>query len=247
VARAGAGLDNVDVEACRRRNVVVLNTPDANTRAVVEFVTCFMLDALRPRVYLDKALDTKAWKGLRSDKIAPRQLSDLILGIVGMGKIGKQMARVGAAFNMRVFYYDIVEIPDEEREGALWLPRAALFRNADVVSIHVDGRAENRGIIDSSTLAECKPDVLFINTSRGFVVDNAALASFLRANPQALAMLDVHEPEPFGAEYLLLGLPNARLTPHLASATKTAHRNMSWVVEDLWAVLDPESAISDAE
>ncbi len=237
VARAGVGLDNVDIEACKRRGVVVLNTPDANTRAVVEYVTAMTLDALRPRQYLETALGAKPWKQLRSDLIASRQLSDLTLGILGLGKIGKQMARVGAAFNMRVAYHDIIEIPVEQRQGAVPVAREELFRSADVLTIHVDGRHENHAIIDEATLAPCKQDVLIINTSRGFVVNNGALAGFLRTHPRAMAMLDVHEPEPFGSDYPLLGVPNARLTPHLASATKTAHRNMSWVVRELWDVL----------
>jgi phosphoglycerate dehydrogenase-like enzyme len=240
VARAGVGLDNVDVNACQRRGVAVLNTPDANTRAVVEYVTCFMLDALRPREYLTRALDTKAWKQLRADRIAARQLCDLTLGILGLGKIGKQMARVGAAFNMRVVYHDIVEIPADSRFGATPVARRQLFADADVLTIHVDGRAENHAIIDAPSLSDCKDDVLLINTSRGFVMDNPALAAFLRARPAALAMLDVHEPEPFPPDYPLLALPNARLTPHLASATKTAHKNMSWVVRSVWEVLSKD-------
>lgn len=237
VGRAGVGLDNVDIPACERRGVAVLNTPDANTRAVVEYVTCLMLDALRPRTYLTGAIDTKAWKQMRADLIAPRQLSDLTLGILGLGKIGKQVARVAAAFNMRAIYHDLLEFPASERHGAVPVPREQLFRDADILTIHVDGRPRNHAIIDAHSLAPCKPDVLLINTSRGFVVDNAAVASFLRANPKAVAALDVHEPEPFGPGYPLLNLPNARLTAHLASATKTAHRNMSWVVRELWDVL----------
>lgn len=237
VARAGVGLDNVDVAACERRGVRVLNTPDANTRAVVELVTCLMLDALRPRVFLEKALEAKPWKQLRSDLIASRQLSDLTLGVLGLGKIGKQVARVGAAFNMRVIYHDIVEIPASERHGAVCVDRETLFSESDVLTVHVDGRRENHGIVDAASLRRCRPGVVFINTSRGFVIDNEAMASFLRVSEGAQAFLDVHEPEPFPEGYPLLGIPNAHLSPHIASATATAHRNMSWVVKDLWAAI----------
>jgi phosphoglycerate dehydrogenase-like enzyme len=237
VARAGVGLDNVDVEACARRGVAVLNTPDANTRAVVEYVTSMALDALRPRVYLEDAPETKAWKRMRSEMIAPRQLSEMTLGILGLGKIGSQVARVGAALDMRVIYHDIAEIEPQRRHGAVPVDRETLFRESDLLTIHVDGRAENHGVVEAASLALCKPDVVLVNTSRGFVVENDALAAFLKANPGAMAMLDVHEPEPFPPHYPLLGLANAKLSPHLASATARAHKNMSWVVKDLWRVL----------
>ncbi|MBC7773635.1 MAG: hypothetical protein H7210_14160 [Pyrinomonadaceae bacterium] len=237
VARAGVGLDNVDIPACQAKGVAVLSTPDANTRAVVEYVTALSLDALRPRPSLDRALPVKDWKLMRERSIAPRQLSDLTLGILGLGRIGSQVARVGAAFNMKVIYHDLLDIPVQKRGGATPVPKDELLAHADILTIHVDGRASNRDFANAAFFAGCRPDVLFINTSRGFVIDVHALASFLQANPNASAALDVHEPEPFDQTYPLIGLPNARLTAHLASATKTAHRNMSWVVRELWDVL----------
>ncbi|MFN7021400.1 MAG: NAD(P)-dependent oxidoreductase [Phycisphaerales bacterium] len=237
VGRAGVGLDNVDVEACRRRGVSVVSTPGANTRAVVELVTAFMLDALRPRVFLDKALSAERWGELRKELIAPRQLGDLTLGIVGFGRVGSAVGRVGAAMDMRVVYNDLLEIAPERRAGASPAGLDEVLASADVLTIHVDGRAGNRGLIGSRALARCRPDVVFINTSRGFVVDAGALAAFLRENAGAQALIDVHEPEPFGPDYPLLGLGNAHLSPHIGAATSSAHKNMSWVVKDIWRVL----------
>lgn len=238
VARAGVGLDNVDVPACEARGIRVFNTPDANTRAVVEYVTALLLDAVRPRVFLERALDTKSWKAARSDLIADRQLCEMTLGIWGLGKIGRQVARMARSIDMRVVYHDLLEIPEEQRHGALPVSRDEMLRTADALTIHVDGRAENHGILDAYALAQCKPDAIIINTSRGFVVDNAALAAFLLQNPESKALLDVHEPEPFGAEYELLGVENAWLSPHIASATSLAHKNMSWVVRQAWETLE---------
>jgi phosphoglycerate dehydrogenase-like enzyme len=237
VARAGVGLDNVDQAACAERGIAVLSTPDANTRAVVEYVLALMLDALRPRLFLDHELDVKRWKRAREELVAARQLSDLTLGILGLGRIGSQVARACAALNMRVLYHDIVEIPPARRHGATPVSRDELLRESDVLSIHVDARPTNRGIVNHEFLTRCRTNVLLINTSRGFVVDAPALAAFLMANPEARAILDVHEPEPFGADYPLLAMPNAHLAPHIAAATRTAHRNMSWVVRDLWRAL----------
>lgn len=240
VARAGVGLDNVDVPACTRRGVRVVSTPGANTRAVVELVFAFLLDALRPRVFLDRALDPGSWKSLRRELQAPRQLCDLTLGVVGLGKVGSGVARVAAAMDMRVIYHDLLDIPAANRAGAQPVALDDLLARSDVVSLHVDARPGNRHLIGAAQLALCRPDCIILNTSRGFVIDAAALAAFLRAHPGASAVLDVHDPEPFGPDYPLLGLPNAHLAPHIGAATATANRNMSWVVRDLWRVLGGE-------
>jgi phosphoglycerate dehydrogenase-like enzyme len=241
VGRAGVGLDNVDLEACRARGVVVCNTPDANSTAVVEYLFALILDAKRPRVSLTQPVSSAEWKRLRAENQAPRQLSELTLGIWGMGRIGTRVARVAAALGMKVVYNDLLEIPVERRSGAEPVSAAELCAQADVLTIHVDGRKSNRGLVNAAAFARMRRDVLFVNAARGFIVDAAALGTFLRANPEAHGVLDVHEPEPFGADYPLLGLANARLLPHLASCTKTAQTNMSWVVRDVWKVLSGET------
>ena len=239
VGRAGVGVDNIDVAACRARGVEVVYTPDANTQAVVEYVLCLLTGALRQPVSLAEAVETDRWKQLRDDLVSPRQLSELTLGILGLGRIGSRLAEVSAAIGFAaVVYNDLLDIPSEGRHGAVPVPVERLFAEADVVSLHIDGRASNRGFVGRSLIESMKPEVVLINTSRGFVVDNLALAAFLEANPQALALLDVHQPEPFDRDYPLLGLDNARLYPHLAAATRLAHVNMSWVVRDVAAVLE---------
>lgn len=240
VGRAGAGLDNIDVRACRERGVEVVHTPDANTQAVVEYVVVLLADALRPRVVLGEAVDAAEWNRLRQETVATRQLSDLTLGILGLGRIGRGLAKAAAGLGMRVIYNDLVEIDQEQRFGAQPVPVEGLFEQADVISVHVDGREENRHFVDERLLGRMRSDAVLINTSRGFVVDSAALAEFLKAHSGALALLDVHEPEPFGQDYPLLGLPNARLYPHLASRTQRAMENMSWVVRDVVRVLKGE-------
>lgn len=245
VARAGVGLDNIDLDACRRRSVRVVHTPDANTQAVVELVAAFALDALRPRAFLDRALPLPEWKAARNALVAPRQLGDLTVGVLGFGRIGKRVARVFESFGCRVLYHDVAEIPPVEHLRARSVPFETLLHESDLLTIHVDERSSNRGLIAAPRLALMKPDATLINTSRGFVVHAGDLAAWLRANPGARAILDVHEPEPFPAEHPLLGLPNARLSPHIGAATAPAKANMSWVVMDVWRVLqgqDPEHA-----
>ena len=168
-------------------------------------------------------------------------MSDMTLGLLGLGRIGRRLAEVAAAIGFqRVLYHDLVEIPPQDRYGASQEPVERVFEEADVLSIHVDGREANRGYVGAGLVDRMKPEVIFVNVSRGFVVDSLALASFLRGHRGAVALLDVHDPEPFDATYPLLGLPNAQLFPHMAASTRQADHNMSWVVRDVVAVLAGE-------
>ncbi len=241
VARAGVGVDNIDLPACAARGVVVVNAPDANTEAVVEYVLAAMLDALRPRQWLTQAVDANQWRQLRDALEAPRQLDELTLGILGLGRIGKRIAAVGAALGMRIIYCDLLDIPLAQRAGAAPVDRDVLLHDSDVLTIHVDGRTGNRHLIGASELAMMRDDATIINSSRGFVIDPAALAAFLKAHPNAQARLDVHEPEPFGPDHPLLALPNAYLSPHIAGRTRSAMARMSDVVHDVWRILNGET------
>jgi phosphoglycerate dehydrogenase-like enzyme len=241
VGRAGVGLENIDIPACRARGVEVVHTPGANTRAVVELVAALMLDALRPRMQLIQPLAPEHWHQIRREFVAQRELNELTLGIYGLGRIGSQVARLAQAMNMRAIYCDLLDVPEPVRAGATPVPRDELLAESDILTVHVDGRESNRNLLDAAAFAKLKNTVVFINTSRGFVVDAAALAGFMREHPAAQALIDVHDPqEPFGPAYPLLNMLNVRLYPHLASGTATAKRNMSWVVRDVWRVLSNE-------
>ncbi|MFM8697830.1 MAG: NAD(P)-dependent oxidoreductase, partial [Phycisphaerales bacterium] len=239
VGRAGVGLDNVDVEACRRRGVACFNTPDANTQAVVEYVTCFLCDALRPRLFLTEPVSRARWDEIRQEVVGRRQMNELSLGILGTGRIGRRVAEVARAIGFTVRCCDLLDIPERDRHGAAQVDAATLFAESDVITVHVDGRASNAGFVGASLIGRMRPEAVFINTSRGFVVDHAALAAWLAAHPGAQALLDVHDPEPFDASNPLLGLPNAHLAPHLASRTDAAMEAMSWVVRDVWEAIRP--------
>jgi phosphoglycerate dehydrogenase-like enzyme len=238
VGRAGVGLDNIDLEACRRRGVRVVHTPDANTQAVVEYVVALLCDALRPRLFLQRPVDMARWESLRQEVCGERQMDELTLGILGMGRIGSRVAEVARAIGFRVLYSDLVEVPTARRHGAESVDTPTLFRTSDVITLHIDGRPSNRGFVDAGLIASMRPDALLLNTCRGFVLDHEALAKFLSGHAGAMALLDVHEPEPFDADHPLLELPNAHLAPHLASRTRTAMDRMSWVVRDVMAVLE---------
>jgi phosphoglycerate dehydrogenase-like enzyme len=242
VGRAGVALENVDVAACLARGVQVVNTPGSNTRAVVEFFNALLMDAVRPRLFLDEPVDAPRWNEIRREVVADRELNEMTLGIWGFGRIGSAVARLAAALDMRVVYNDLLEIPRGRRHGATPVPLGELLAASDILSVHVDYRASNAGILNAEACAALKPDALVINTSRGFVIDHHALAAWLGANPEARAMLDVHDPnEPIRADHPLLAVENAYLTPHLASGTRKAKRDMSWVVRDVWRVLCGEA------
>ena len=236
LGRAGVGIDHIDLAACAARGVAVVHTPDANADAVCEFVTAALFDAIRPRRYLSEPHTAAQWEALRAELIAPRQLNTLTVGVLGLGRVGSRVARVIHAFGARTIGHDID--PAVQPDNVELVSRDVLFATADVISVHIDGRPANHGVLNTDVFARMKPDVTFINTSRGFVVDAHALAAFMTAHPNATAVLDVHPDEPFDASYPLLGIAGARLTPHIASATATAKEAMSWVVRDVMAVLD---------
>lgn len=241
VARAGVALDNIDVAACRKRNIEVVHAPGANSSAVAEYVFALLFDALRPRVFLDAPLGTPEWEAARKDLIASRQLADCRLGIWGFGRVGRLVARAAAGFGVETIYNDLLDVPESERSGATPVGRDELLESADIVTVHVDDRPANRGLVSTEAFGRMKPDVVFLNCARGLIVDPRAAAAFFWANRRALGLFDVHDPEPFGADYPLLGLPNVHLAPHIAAATERAKVSMSWVVRDVVRVLAGEA------
>lgn len=237
VGRAGVGLDNVDQDACERRGVAVRNTPNANTHAVVEFVVACIFDALRPRLFLDRAIDKGEWRRLRGELIAEREVRESTIGVYGVGKIGREMCRVASGLGMTVLGHDLKEIDLPGEWNVEMVSREEVLERSHIVSLHVDDAETNRAIINADAVGRMRSDVLFINTARGHIVDAHALADFMIGHPAAQAILDVHDPEPFGADYPLLDIKNVHLSPHIGAGTRSAKENMSWVVRDVWGVV----------
>jgi len=243
IGRAGVGLDNIDLEACKRRGVRVVYTPDANTQAVVEYILALMLDHYRPRTAMPPRLDADTFHALRKTEVG-RQLDQLTLGIVGFGRIGKRLGKAAHAIGMNLKVCDL--LPEAELHKAVDFPfdfvgHTELYAGSDIVTIHVDGRASNRHMINAESLKHLRNDCLFINAARGMLVNADDLAGWAKAHPNARAILDVHDPEPPPGSYPLFGLDNTRLLPHIASRTHQALDNMSWVVRDVLRVLEGEA------
>jgi phosphoglycerate dehydrogenase-like enzyme len=238
VGRGGVGLENIDVTACRARGVGVVYTPDANTLAVGDFVIGVALQLLRPWAFFrDRAYEPAEFKRVR-DTLRGAQLDELTVGVLGMGRVGRRVGHIAAnGFGARVIYHDLLDVRPHLTFPATAVDPATLFREADVVTLHVDMRPGNERLVGGPQLALMKPTAVLINTSRGEVLDAAALAAAIRGGKLAGAALDVFDPEPPGPDYPLLGLDNVLLTPHMAARTHTAMENMSWVVRDVAAVL----------
>jgi D-3-phosphoglycerate dehydrogenase len=239
VGRGGVGIENIDVKACRARGVDVVYTPDANTLAVGDFVIGLALRLLRPWAFFrDNAYEPTEFKRLRNT-LRGVQLNELTIGILGMGRVGLRVGKIAAlGFDMRVIYNDLLDVQGQLTFPATAVDKPTLFREADIVSLHVDMKPGNEDLVSTPLLSLMKPTAILINTSRGEVLDDVALAAALRDKKIAGAALDVFDPEPPQDDYPLLGFDNVLLTPHMAARTFTAIENMSWVVRDVMEVLN---------
>jgi D-3-phosphoglycerate dehydrogenase len=239
VGRAGVGLENIDVAACRKRGIEVVYTPDANTIAVGDFVFGYMLRLIRPWAeFHEKAYEPREFKRIR-DILRGKQLNELTLGILGMGRVGRRVGHIAAiGFGMKVIYNDIIDVSSTVKVPATAVDKNTLYRESDILSLHVTMRPGNENLVGEREIKSMKSGSILINTSRGEVLDVNALAAALKSGHLAGAALDVFWPEPPPKDFPLLGMENIILTPHMAARTHTAVENMSWVVRDVVDVLN---------
>jgi glyoxylate reductase len=238
VAQHAVGFDNVDLAAATARGVVVTNTPGVLTAATAEFTLALLLALVRRVAEGDRIVREGGPWSWEPTAMLGAGLAGKTLGIVGRGRIGEEVARLAGAFGMRVVH--------SSRSGGV--PLEQLLAEADVVSLHVPLTPETRHLVDAAALARMRPTAVLVNTSRGPVVDEEALADALVAGRLAGAALDVYEREP-DVEPRLRRLPNVVLTPHIASATAEAREAMGMLcVDSLRAVLLerrlPENALN---
>jgi len=219
-----AGYDDVDIEAARRAKVPVCNNGGANAISVSEHAMMLMLAVSRRVVWQHGNVSGGRWRG---NGPAPRmyEVFDKTLGIVGLGTIGKKVARLGRAFGMRVQYYDIARLPEHEEDalGVRFRLLRELLSTSDVVTLHVPLNDSTRHMIGSAELALMKPEAIIVNTSRGPVIDEPALTRALSDNKLFGAGLDVFDQEPPPPNNPLLKLDNVLLTSHFAGPTWDNH------------------------
>ena len=241
VANFGVGYDSVDVAEATRRGIVVSNTPDVLTQATAELTVALLLSLLRRVTEGDRLVRRQDAWALSPTFMLGEGLAGKTLGVVGLGRIGREVARLAGVFGMRVVHTG-GSGPHEE------LPLERLLAEADVVTLHVPLKPETHHLIGQRELSLMRPNGVLVNVSRGPVVDEAALVEALAGGQIAGAALDVYEREP-EVSAGLLGLENVVLTPHLGSSTHTAREAMGMLCADaLEAVLLrdelPESAVN---
>ncbi|MFJ8443060.1 NAD(P)-dependent oxidoreductase [Kitasatospora griseola] len=219
VGRAGAGTDHVDLPAAARHGVAVTHTPGSNANAVAEFALAQLLALIRDLPAHNEALQHGGWRAPAAPAV---ELSELALGIVGLGRIGLALAGRATALGMEV--QGLSRRRPAEAPVPLARSLAALLTTSDVVSLHLPLTPETRGMIGRAELALMRPGAILLNTARGGIVDEQALADALRdpGHPLAATAVDTFDHEHAAFASPLSGLPNALLTPHVAGMTRTA-------------------------
>lgn len=238
VSNYAVGYDNVDLAAATRRGVMVTNTPDVLTETTADFTFALILAAARRMVESEQYVKAGRWRTWGPEILLGRDVYGATLGIVGMGRIGQAVARRARGFGMRMLYTSSRRKPDLERtEGIEFVPIEQLLAESDIVSLHCPLNDDTYHLIDRDALELMKPSAILVNTARGPIVNTRALADLLRVKP-IVAALDVTDPEPLPADHPLLALPNAIVTPHVASATvQTRTRMALMATENLLAAL----------
>jgi (S)-sulfolactate dehydrogenase len=233
IGRLGVGLDNIDVAACEARGIDVIPATGANALAVAEYVIGTAMLLLRGAYQSTAEVSGGHWP--RSALSNGRELAGKTLGLIGFGGIGRLTGRLARALGMRVIGFD----PHVPASAPAWTdeqvsPRAFVdvIAEADVVSLHVPLTPATRGLMDAARLATMKPDAILINTARGGVVDEAALAAALRAQKLGGAALDVFDHEPLAAGSALAGCPRLVLTPHIAGVTRESNQRVSALIAE---------------
>ncbi len=228
-ANYAVGFDNIEVSEAKKRSVFITNTPDVLTNTVAEHTFALMLTAAHRIVEGDAFTRAGRYEGWAPELLLGTDMSGKTLGILGLGRIGSRVAEHAVkGFGMNVLYYDVKRNEDFEKEyGATFRENPeAILREADFVSVHVPLLDSTRHLINAERLALMKKGAILVNTSRGPVIDEAALVEALKNKTIRAAALDVFENEPALADGLR-GLPNIVLTPHLASATEETRGAMS--------------------
>ncbi len=222
------GYNVVDIEAAGRQGICVTNVPAYGTPSVVQMVFAHLLNLTQHVAEHTQSVRAGDWSRCEDFcywNFPLVELAGLTMGIVGFGRIGRQTAKVACALGMKVIYHDVspVPVPSSEAEAA---DLETLFRGSDVVSLHCPLTPDNRGLVNKERLEMMKPGAVLINTSRGPLVDEPALAEALNAGRIAGAGLDVLCEEPPGADNPLLSARNCYITPHIAWATRSARQRL---------------------
>lgn len=240
LSNVAVGYDNIDVPAAAERGITVTNTPGVLTETTADLAFALIMAAGRRLTEAERFLRSGQWGEWYVDHLCGYDIHGATLGLLGMGRIGQAVARRAQGFGMRTLYHDAIRQPEAtERElGVTYASQDEVLAQSDFVSLHVPLTPETRHLIGAAELAKMKPTAVLVNTSRGPVVDEPALAEALKAGTIAAAGIDVFEQEP-KVHPGLLELDNVALTPHIASASVATRTKMSMIAaENCVAVLE---------
>ena len=241
VSSCSVGVDNVDLAAATARRIPVGNTPGVLTDATADLAFALLLAAGRRLVEGDRLVKNGGWKTWAPGFMLGADLRGTVLGIVGFGRIGRAVAHRAGGFGMRVFFTDPGQAKPEAGVEAIQVDIDTLLSQSDFISLHCPLTAETRGLMNAAAFARMKPTAVLVNTSRGPVVEQAALYDALVTKRIFAAALDVTDPEPLPLDSPLLTLENCIIVPHIASASRQTREKMSvMAAENLIAGLKGE-------
>jgi D-3-phosphoglycerate dehydrogenase / 2-oxoglutarate reductase len=225
ISKWGTGIDSIDSAACSLNGIRIGRTPNAFTTPVADTVLGYLLAFARRQPWMDKAMKTSSW-----EKLPGKTLSEMVLGVVGVGAIGKAVTRRARAFGMKVLGNDIVEIDHvfETETGIEMTSLEDLLTRSDFVSLNCDLNPTSQSLMNAKTMVLMKPSAVLINTARGPIVDEPALIEALQANRLAGAALDVFSAEPLSHDNPLLRMENVMLAPHNANSSPAAWERVHW-------------------
>lgn len=231
VSNIAVGYNNIDVEACTQAGVAATNTPDVLNEATADHAWALLLAAARRVGEAERFVRAGRWKRWEFEMLMGAELYGTTLGIIGMGRIGRAIARRARGFDMRVVYHNRTRLPAAQEDGAQWMDTEGVLRLADHVILVVPYSQSTHHLIGAAQLALLKPTAVLVNIARGGVVDDAALIDALKSGRLAAAGLDVFENEPqFHRGFL--DLENVVLSPHIASSTRPTRNAMAQLAID---------------
>lgn len=233
ISNFGVGVDHIDLDAARQRGIPVGNTPHILDGATADLTFALLMAIARNIVVGNQYARSPAFTAYNPDFLLGQEVHDATLGIVGMGNIGRQVARRASGFDMTVLYHNRNRYPQYEAElGVTYASLPDLLRQADFVTLNVPLTEETTDLIGAAELQQMKPTAFLINVARGAVVDQEALLTALQSGEIAGAALDVTEPEPLPRDHPLLSLDNVIILPHLGSATVQTRQAMAQLTVD---------------
>ncbi|MHA1505906.1 MAG: D-2-hydroxyacid dehydrogenase [Candidatus Asgardarchaeia archaeon] len=231
IARAGVGLDNIDVEYAKSKGIDVINTPEGPTRSVAELVIGYIFTFFRKLVRADNSMKKGLW--MKKEFLGEEVLGKTI-GVIGFGRIGREISKLASSMGLKVLAYDKVEFPESffSELGAKKCSLEDVLRNSDILTLHLPLTDETRGFLSRERISMMKDGALLINTSRGAIVDEEALLDALKRGKISGACLDVYSEEPPTKKVLreIIEMENVIATPHIGASTKQAQKRCGEII-----------------